>query len=119
MPERPRSLLTPVGWVEFLLPRVRCECGGRVRLDWEGLISPSQRISDGVDEEIRHWYSLGLSLRQLEREVERSRLGALGRRTLLNRLHQVTAPARAETSFTCATGLGGGCRLGDAARAHG
>jgi putative transposase len=87
---RPRSLLTPVGWIEFLLPRVRCECGGSVQLDWDGLMRPYQRISDGVDEEIRHWYSLGLSLRQLEREVERSRLGALGRRTLLTRLHQVT-----------------------------
>jgi len=87
---RPRSLLTPVGWIEFLLPRVRCVCGGSVQFELEGLIRPYQRISDGVDEEIRHWYSLGLSLRQLEREVERSRLGPLGRHTLMNRLHQVT-----------------------------
>ncbi len=87
---RPRSLLTPVGWVDFLLPRVRCECGGSVRLELAGLIRPYQRISDAVDEEIRHWYSLGLSLRQLEREVRRSWLGPLGRRTLLNRLHQIT-----------------------------
>jgi putative transposase len=88
---RPRSLLTPVGWIDFLLPRVRCECGGSVRLEWDGLMRPYQRISDEVDEEIRHWYSLGLSLRQLEREVGRSWLGPLGRRTLLNRLHQVAA----------------------------
>ena len=87
---RPRSLLTPVGWIEFLLPRVRCDCGGSVELGLEGLVRPYQRISDGVDEEIRHWYSLGLSLRQLEREVGRSHLGPLGRRTLLQRLHQLT-----------------------------
>lgn len=86
---RPRSLLTPVGWVEFLLPRVRCECGGSVRLGWDGLVRPYQRISDAVDDEIRHWYRLGLSLRQLEREVARSWLGPLGRRTLLDRVHQV------------------------------
>lgn len=88
---RPRSLLTPVGWIDFLLPRVRCVCGGSVRLDLDGLMRPYQRISEEVDEEIRHWYSLGLSLRQLEREVGRSRLGPLGRRTLMNRLHQVAA----------------------------
>lgn len=84
-----RSLLTPVGWVMFSLPRVRCECGGSVSLDLKGLMRPYQRISDGVDEEIRHWYSLGLSLRQLEREIARSCLGPLGRRTLLTRLHRV------------------------------
>lgn len=88
---RLRSLLTPVGWIEFLLPRVRCECGGSVRLVFDGLVRPYQRISDEVDDEIRHLYSLGLSLRQLGREVERSHLGRLGRRTLLKRLHQVAA----------------------------
>lgn len=88
---RPRSLLTPVGWIDFLLPRIRCECGGSVQFQLDGLMRPYQRISDKVDEEIRHWYSLGLSLRQLEREVERSWLGPLGRRTLMNRLHQITA----------------------------
>ena len=88
---RLRSLLTPVGWVELLLPRVRCECGGSVELGLEGLVRPYQRLSDQVDAEIRHWYSLGLSLRQLEREVGRSYLGPLGRRTLLSRLHQLVA----------------------------
>ena len=85
---RERTLLTPVGWIEFLLPRVRCECGGSVKVDLAGLVRPYQRISDEVDGEIRHWYSLGLSLRQLEREVGRSHLGPLGRRTLMQRLHQ-------------------------------
>ncbi|MBX3001653.1 MAG: hypothetical protein KF893_24230 [Caldilineaceae bacterium] len=33
---------------------------------------PYQRIRDGADEEIRHWYKLGLSLRQLEREAPRT-----------------------------------------------
>jgi transposase-like protein len=88
---RLRSLLTPVGWVQFFLPRVRCECGGSVGLRLEGLVRPYQRISDETDEEIRHWYRLGLSLRQLEMEVARSRFGALGRRTLMERLHRLGA----------------------------
>lgn len=88
---RHRSLLTPVGWIEFGLPRVRCTCGGSVELGLEGLVRPYQRLSDQVDAEIRHWYSLGLSLRQLEREVGRSHLGPLGRRTLMSRLHQLVA----------------------------
>ena len=54
---RLRSLLTPVGWVELLLPRVRCECGGSVELGLEGLVRPYQRLSEQVDAEIRHSYS--------------------------------------------------------------
>lgn len=86
---RARTLLTPVGWIDFWLPRVRCVCGGSVTLALAGLVAPYQRLSDAVDAQIRHWYQLGLSLRQLEREVGRSWLGPLGRRTLLARLHQV------------------------------
>ncbi len=86
---RKRSLLTPVGWIEFLLPRVRCQCGGSVGMDFAGLVAPYQRISDEVDEQIRHWYHLGLSLRQLEQELARSYIGPVGRRTILTRLHQV------------------------------
>lgn len=90
---RLRSLLTPVGWIDFLLPRVRCRCGGSVEMDFSGLVRPYQRISDDVDEQIRHWYHLGLSLRQLEQELARSYLGPLGRRTLLSRLHQLVESA--------------------------
>ncbi len=88
---RARSLLTPVGWVDFLLPRVRCACGGSVQMDFSGLVQPYQRISDAVDEQMRHWYHLGLSLRQLEQELMRSTIGPLGRRTILTRLHQLVA----------------------------
>jgi hypothetical protein len=105
------SLLTPAGWIEFLLPRVRCKCGGSVQFELEGLMRPYQRISDGVDEEIRHWYSLGLSLRQLEREVERSRLGALRPSHVDESAAPGNAPARAEASFASPTGFAGGCHL--------
>jgi transposase-like protein len=90
---RKRSLLTPLGWIDFELPRVRCVCGGSVGLELDGLVRPYQRLSDAVDEQIQRWYGLGLSLRQLEAELTHSFLGALGRRTLLRRLHQVSGAA--------------------------
>ena len=85
---RQRSLLTPLGWVEFWLPRVRCQCGGSVEMMFEGLVRPYQRLSDLVDEEIRRWYRQGLSLRQLQAELAQSYLGPLALSTLLQRLHQ-------------------------------
>ena len=85
---RRRSLLTPLGWVEFWLPRVRCQCGGSVEMRFEGLVRPYQRLSDLVDEQVCRWYRQGLSLRQLQAELAHSYLGPLALSTLLQRLHQ-------------------------------
>jgi transposase-like protein len=85
---RRRSLLTPLGWVEFWLPRVRCRCGGSVALELAGLVRPYQRISDLVDEQVRRWYRMGMSLRQLQQELEQSYIGPLALRTLLVRIQQ-------------------------------
>lgn len=92
---RRRWLLTPLGLVGFRLPRVRCTCGGSVVLPLEGLVRPYQRLSDEVDEQIRRWYGLGQSLRQLQRELGQSFIGPLSLQTLLRRIHQVatTVPA--------------------------
>lgn len=87
---RPRSLLTPLGWVDFALPRVRCVCGGSVSLGLEGLVRPYQRLSDETDEQIQRWYRLGQSLRQLQRELSHSFIGPLSLQTLLTRIHQIS-----------------------------
>lgn len=85
---RERTLLTPLGWIDFFLPRVRCRCGGSVALDFAGLVRPYQRISDLVDEQIRRWYRLGMSLRQMQQELSTSSIGPLALRTLLQRIQQ-------------------------------
>jgi hypothetical protein len=71
------------------LPRVVCQCGGSVRLVFDGLLRPYQRLADDVDAQIRRWSHLRLSLREMQAELAHSRLGGLGRRTLMERLHQL------------------------------
>jgi transposase-like protein len=85
---RRRTLLTPLGWVAFWLPRVRCECGGSVQLCLEGWLRPYQRVSDLVDEQVRRWYRLGVSLRQMQEVLSHSVIGPLSLQTLLKRIHQ-------------------------------
>lgn len=87
---RTRTLLTPLGWIEFFLPRVRCRCGGSVAMDFSGLVRPYQRISDLVDEQMRRWYQMGMSLRQMQKELSTSYIGPLALRTLLQRIEQST-----------------------------
>lgn len=86
---RRRELLTPLGWIAFFLPRVRCECGGSVRVELSGLVRPYQRISDEVDEQIRRWYRLGMSLRNIEKALAQSWMTPLSLRTLMVRIHQM------------------------------
>jgi len=86
---RPRTV-TFLDWQAYLrLPRVVCQCGGSVRLCFDGLIRPYQRIGDDVDAQIRRWGHLRLSLREMQAELAHSRLGSLGWRTLNERLHQL------------------------------
>lgn len=86
---RGRQLLTVLGWIPFFLPRLRCECGGSVPIEVEGLVRPYQRVSDEVDEQIRRWYRLGMSLRHLAEALEHSWISPLSLRTLMTRLHLV------------------------------
>jgi transposase-like protein len=86
---RRRRLLTRWGELRLELPRVRCECGGSVRLDFGGLLEPYQRIWDDVEEQVRRWGALALSLRQMRRELGRMHVGPLALRTLTQRLHQI------------------------------
>jgi transposase-like protein len=57
------------------------------------LVRPYQRLSDEVDEQIRRWYGMGQSLRQLQRELGRSFIGPLSLQTLLTRIHQIATTA--------------------------
>jgi hypothetical protein len=58
-------LLTTWGLVSFALPRVRCECGDSVKIDFGGLIRPYQRIGDDVDAQIQRLGGIAVSLRQM------------------------------------------------------
>ena len=86
---RERHLLTQWGPLVIHLPRVRCVCGGSVRIDFDGLLRPYQRLWDDVDMQIQRWGALALSLRQMRRELEHLHIGPLSLRTLNQRLHQL------------------------------
>ena len=86
---RRRKLLTRWGELCVHVPRVRCECGGSVGIDFGGLLHPYQRIWDDVDAQIRRWGALAVSLRHMRKELEHLHIGSLALRTLNRRLHQL------------------------------
>jgi transposase-like protein len=86
---RTRHLLTRWGELSVDLPRVRCECGGSVRIDFGDVLRPYQRIWDDVDTQIERWGALALSLRQMRQELTHLHIGPLALRTLNERLHQL------------------------------
>jgi len=69
------------------LPRVRCECGGSVKIDFGDLLRPHQRIGADVDAQIQRWGSMAVSLRQMRAELAHMSIGPLALRTLNERLH--------------------------------
>lgn len=95
---RKRQLVTNQGVFSFWLPRVVCECGGSVKIPFS-IIRPYQQIWDDVLMQIGRWADLGLSLRQMQREVGHQSQTQVGL-ALLNRVvHDVsTAPAIELTS---------------------
>jgi len=82
-------LSTLWGEVAIDLPRVRCECGGSVKIDFGDLIQPYQRIRADVDAQIQRWGSMAMSLRQMRQELKHLHIGPLAMRTLNKRLHQL------------------------------
>jgi hypothetical protein len=80
-------LLTTWGLVSFALPRVRCECGGSVKIDFGGLLRPHQRIGDDVDAQIQRLGGIAASLRQMREWFGQLYIGPLALRTLNKRLH--------------------------------
>jgi len=83
-------LLTIWGLVPFALPRVRCKCGGSVRIDFGGLLRPHQRIGADVDVQIQRLGGIAVSLRQMREWFAQLHIGPLALRTLTNRLHLLT-----------------------------
>lgn len=87
---RPRQPLPTLwGEVPIELPRVRCECGGSVKIDFGDLLRPHQRIGTDVDAQIQRWGGMAASLRQMRQELEHTHIGPLALRTLNQRLHQL------------------------------
>lgn len=85
---RPREpLITIWGEVPFALPRVRCQCGGSVKVDFGGLIRSYQRIGDDVDKQIQRLGGIAVSLRQMRELFGQLHIGPLALRTLTKRLH--------------------------------
>lgn len=84
---RREPLVTPWGEIALEVPRVRCECGGSVKLDFGGLLRPYQRIGAEVDVQIQQLGHLALSLRQIRERLSQLYIGPLALRTLNQRLH--------------------------------
>jgi transposase-like protein len=88
---RKRRLLSRWGELQIDLPRVRCECGGSVQIDFGGLLRPYQRVWDELDAQIRRWGALALSLRQMRQELTHLRIAPLALRTLNQRLQTLSS----------------------------
>lgn len=86
---RPRTLGLMDYVLALALPRVVCQCGGSVQLDFAGLLRPYQRLGDDIDAQIQRWGSLSISLREMQAELAHSAIGRLGLRTINERLHQL------------------------------
>jgi hypothetical protein len=86
---RQRTPMIWLGPIQIRWPRVKCQCGGSVKLNLKGWLEPYQRLTDEVDGLIQRWGALSLSLRQMRRELAHSYIGPLGLRTLNVRLHQL------------------------------
>lgn len=86
---RPRTLGLLDYVLPLALPRVVCQCGGSVKLDFAGLLRPYQRLGDDVDGQIQRWGAISVSLREMQAELGHSAIGHLGLRTINERLHQL------------------------------
>ena len=88
---RPRTLTFLHFTLHLSLPRVVCDCGGSVGIDFSAVLRPYQRLSDEVDQQLQRWAQLSLSLRQMQELLGQLHIGPLALRTILTRLHQLCA----------------------------
>ncbi len=86
---REHEVLTPWGAVTVWVQRLVCACGGSVQLEMDGWLRPYQRIREDVDERIRRWGALRISLCEMAAELGQLHLTPLALRTLTQRLQQV------------------------------
>jgi transposase-like protein len=87
---RQRGLTLVIGPIQIALPRVRCQCGGSVSLNWPDL-RPRQRLGADWQALVQHWSKLTYSLRQIKQEVDAGIGTSVGLRSLNERLHQIAA----------------------------
>jgi transposase-like protein len=88
---RSRYLELALGRLKIELPRVRCQCGGSVKLKLEGL-KPWQRWGDDVEQLIQHYSALGHSLRQMQQQLQESWHSGIGLSSLNKRLKPLAQP---------------------------
>ena len=95
---RERTILTLWGEVQVWVQRLVCECGGSVQLEMDGWLRPYQRIGEDIDEQVRRWGALRISLREMQDEMAKLHISPLSLRTLNVRLQQIaTEPERGAT----------------------
>lgn len=95
---RERTILTLWGEVQVWVQRLVCECGGSVQLEMDGWLRPYQRIGEDIDEQVRRWGALRISLREMQSEMAKLHISPLSLRTLNTRLHQIaTEPEKGAT----------------------
>lgn len=93
---RERTILTLWGEVHVWVQRLVCECGGSVELEMDSWLRPYQRVGEDINEQVRRWGTLRISLREMQRELEHLHISPLSLRTLNERLQQL--PTEAEIS---------------------
>lgn len=86
---RLRRPLTEYGEVAVRWPRVKCACGGSVKLNLAGWLGAYQRLDEGVDARVRRWAAMCMTLRDLQRELAHTFIGPLALRTLNLRLQHL------------------------------
>ena len=86
---RVRTIVTLWGEVQVWVQRLVCECGGSVQLEMDGWLRPYQRIGEDVNEQVRRWGALGISLREIQGEMVNLHISPLSLRTLNMRLQQI------------------------------
>lgn len=94
---RERQIVTTYGVVNFALPRVRCQCGGSVRIPFS-ILQPYQRWWEDILEQIERWAQLGLSLRQMQAEIGDEIGTQVGLRKLNQAVQSVQQRAKIELS---------------------
>ncbi len=88
---RRRQLVTLWGVLTIWLPRLTCQCGGSVKVDFS-LLGAYQRLWEDVDVRVEQWAEMGLSLRQMQTELNESLQTNVGLRVLNERLQAIKQP---------------------------
>ena len=83
--------MTNFGVLDIWVPRVICECGGRVTIPFS-ILEPGQRLWDDVIEQLGRWANLGVSLRQMQGEIGAQLETQVGLRKLNEVVQHVHSP---------------------------